>query len=106
MFVFAFSACKTTKKQPEVQYTPPANQPKVFTVPETKEPAKPADMEIPLIMFRNCTVGNVCSKLHKDFVKKFKFARVWGKSVKYDGQKVIKLKHELRDQDIVELHID
>lgn len=42
MFVFAFSACKTTKKQPEVQYTPPANQPKVFTVPETKEPAKPA----------------------------------------------------------------
>ena len=36
------SACKTTKKQPEVQYTPPSTQPKVFTVPESTETAKPA----------------------------------------------------------------
>jgi cell division protein FtsN len=42
MVVFAFTACKTTKKQPEVKYTPPTNQPKVFTVPETTEAAKPA----------------------------------------------------------------
>jgi len=38
----AFSACKTTKKQPQAQYTPPDAQPKVFTVPETTEAAKPA----------------------------------------------------------------
>jgi cell division protein FtsN len=37
----AFSACKTTKKQPEAKYTPPETQPKVFTVPETTEAAKP-----------------------------------------------------------------
>lgn len=42
MIVMAFSACKTTKKQPEVKYTPPETQPKVFTVPETTEAAKPA----------------------------------------------------------------
>lgn len=42
ILVFAFSACKTTKKQPEVRYTPPSNQPKVFTVPENTETAKPA----------------------------------------------------------------
>lgn len=45
MVVFAFTACKTTKTQPEVKYTPPANQPKVFSVPETAEkpqPEKPA----------------------------------------------------------------
>jgi cell division protein FtsN len=39
--VMAFSACKTSKKQPEVKYTPPEAQPKVFTVPETNEAAKP-----------------------------------------------------------------
>lgn len=43
MVVFAFTACKTSKKQPEVKYVPPTEaQPKVFTVPETKETAKPA----------------------------------------------------------------
>ena len=41
MAVFALSACKTTKTQPEVKYTPPANQPKVFAVPETVETPKP-----------------------------------------------------------------
>jgi cell division protein FtsN len=38
----AFSACKTSKKQPQAQYTPPDAQPKVFTVPEATETAKPA----------------------------------------------------------------
>jgi len=42
LFVMALSSCKTSKKQPEVQYTPPTTQPKVFTVPETTEAAKPA----------------------------------------------------------------
>lgn len=42
LFVMAFSACKSTKKQPQVQYTPPDAQPKVFTVPATTEAAKPA----------------------------------------------------------------
>jgi len=38
LIVMAFSACKSTKKQPQVQYTPPEAQPKVFTVPETTKP--------------------------------------------------------------------
>ena len=45
MVVFAFTACKTSKKQPEVKYTPPSEtQTKVFTVPEstTTTTAKPA----------------------------------------------------------------
>ena len=40
LIVMAFSACKSTKKQ-QVKYTPPDAQPKVFTVPETTEAAKP-----------------------------------------------------------------
>ncbi|PIN81402.1 GTP-binding protein [Candidatus Woesearchaeota archaeon CG10_big_fil_rev_8_21_14_0_10_32_9] len=69
-----------------------------------KEPAKPADMNVPLIMFKDCTIDNVCSKLHKDFVSKFKFSRVWGKSAKFPGQK-LNLKHRLKDEDILEIHL-
>lgn len=69
-----------------------------------KEPGKQPDMEIPMIIFKDCTIGDVCSKLHKDFVSKFKFAKVWGKSAKFPGQK-LSLKHILQDGDILELHL-
>jgi len=42
MIAVAFTSCKSSKKQPEVKYVPPSEQPKVFTVPETTEAAKPA----------------------------------------------------------------
>jgi small GTP-binding protein len=70
-----------------------------------KEPRKPADMEEPLIMFKDCTIKDVCNKLHKDFVDKFKFSRIWGKSAKFDGQKILKLIHVLKDKDVLELHM-
>src|SRR3989344_305108 len=69
-----------------------------------KEPKKEADLNEPLIIFCGASIENVCVKLHHDFVKKFKFARVWGKSVKFPGQRLM-LKHILQDQDILELHI-
>ena len=70
-----------------------------------KQPGKEADMEIPLIMKKNCTIGDVCEKLHKDFVSKFKFARIWGASSKFPGQKLLSLDHVLLDKDVLELHI-
>ena len=70
-----------------------------------KEPNKKADMVEPLIIFTKATLGDLCKKLHKDFMTKFKFARMWGKSVKFDGQKILKLKHVLKDEDVVELHM-
>ncbi|MGV8162350.1 MAG: OBG GTPase family GTP-binding protein [Candidatus Nanoarchaeia archaeon] len=69
-----------------------------------KEPGKEADLEVPMIMFKNCTIQDVCSKLHKDFVAKFKFSRIWGKSAKFPGQK-LSLKHVLKDGDVIELHL-
>jgi len=46
----------------------------------------------------------MCNRLHKDFAKKFKFARVWGKSAKFPAQK-LHLKHKLCEGDVVEIHI-
>ncbi len=69
-----------------------------------KEPGKDADLEEPLIIHRNASVRDVCRKLHKNFEEQFKFARIWGESAKFPGQRQ-SLKHVLRDEDIVELHI-
>jgi len=68
-----------------------------------KEPNKEADMDIPLITFRDSTIGDVCKKLHKDMFKNFKFARIWGKSAKFEGQRVMH-HHVLSDGDILEIH--
>ncbi len=69
-----------------------------------KEPKKDADLNEPLIVTIGISIEGVCNKLHKDFIKKFKFARVWGKSAKFPGQRFM-LNHVLQDQDILELHI-
>ncbi|MFC1753957.1 OBG GTPase family GTP-binding protein [Thermoproteota archaeon] len=69
-----------------------------------KETGKKADLDVPLIMKKGITIEGMCRKLHKDFVAKFKFARVWGKSAKFPGQKFM-LGHKLVDGDIVEIHI-
>ncbi|MCD6522340.1 MAG: GTP-binding protein [Candidatus Diapherotrites archaeon] len=62
------------------------------------------DMKQPLIARKGDTIKDICEKLHKDFVQRFKFARIWGPSAKFDGQ-IVGLNHELMDEDIVELHI-
>ncbi|MBW2983477.1 GTP-binding protein [Candidatus Woesearchaeota archaeon] len=69
-----------------------------------KEPNKNADLEEPLIMPKGSTIRDVCRKLHRDFVKRFRYSRVWGKSAKFPGQKHM-LHHGLRDGDILELHL-
>lgn len=70
-----------------------------------KEIGKKADMEEPLIMQEGNTIKDVCVKLHKDFLDKFKFARIWGPSAKYDGQKFVKTDHVMKDKDVLELHM-
>jgi small GTP-binding protein len=64
-----------------------------------------ADLEEPLIVRRGATVHDVCTRLHRDFAGRFRYARVWGGSVKHPGQRV-GLPHRLRDGDLVTIIIE
>ena len=70
-----------------------------------KEIGKKPDLDVPMIMMHGCTLRKVCERLHKDFVAKFRFARIWGSSVKFAGMKVMKIDHALHDNDIVEIRL-
>jgi ribosome-interacting GTPase 1 len=69
----------------------------------TKQPNGPVS-EKPLILRRGATILDVAKAIHKDFVEKFKYARIWGPSAKYPGEKT-GLDHVVEDGDIVEIHI-
>lgn len=56
----------------------------------------------PVVMKEGETVGLLASIVHKDFVRKFKYARVWGDSADFAAQ-VVGLNHKLKDGDTVEL---
>src|SRR3989344_2206030 len=70
-----------------------------------KEVGKKPDLDEPMIIRKGNTIRNVCERLHQDFISKFKFARLWGKSVKFDGQVIRNLDHVLQEHDIMEIHL-
>jgi uncharacterized protein len=58
------------------------------------------DYQEPMIIRNGSTVGDVCSKVHRNMIKDFRFAQIWGRSAKFNGQKV-GLDHILRDEDVL-----
>ncbi len=68
----------------------------------TKMPSKKADWP-PVALPKGATVRDLAGKVHKDFVKNFEYARIWGKSVKHEGL-TVGLDHMLAEGDIVEVH--
>ncbi|RMD57571.1 GTP-binding protein [Candidatus Woesearchaeota archaeon] len=70
-----------------------------------KEVNKKPDLDVPLILTRPVTLRAVCEHIHRDFVKKFRYARLWGASAKYPGQQIRNLDKELEDGTIVEIHV-
>lgn len=68
----------------------------------TKQPGKKPDYP-PVALKKWSTVRDLANVIHKDFHKNFKFARVSGKSVKFNNQHV-GLNHVLADEDVVEFH--
>jgi ribosome-interacting GTPase 1 len=68
----------------------------------TKEPGKPKAIP-PIVLKPGSTVEDVAKRVHKDFLKNFKFARIFN-DTKFSGQKV-GLDYKLKDNDIVEIHV-
>ncbi|MET1159962.1 MAG: TGS domain-containing protein [Thermoprotei archaeon] len=58
----------------------------------------------PLTLREGATIYDVAQAIHKDFVERFQYARVWGPSARYPGMRV-GLNHILKDGDIVEIRI-
>jgi len=68
-----------------------------------KEPGKKPEKK-PIVLKKGSTVKDAAREVHKDFVKYFRFARIWGKSAKYPGQQ-FGMDHILVNDDIIELHM-
>jgi uncharacterized protein len=62
------------------------------------------DMKEPLVMRGHVTAELVAARIHRDMAKNFKFARIWGPSARFPGQKV-GMGQRLQDCDILELHV-
>jgi len=58
------------------------------------------DFKEPLIAREGDTVEDICNKLHRRMKRAFRFGLVWGKSVKFGGQRV-GLSHILLDEDVL-----
>jgi len=69
----------------------------------TKAPGKKPDFNDPIILDRGSTLADAAAEVHKDFLAKLKYARIWG-SGKHDGV-MAKRDHVLADGDIIELHL-
>ena len=57
-------------------------------------------MDIPLIVKRGNTVGDVCELIHRDFKNAFRYAMIWGESAKFPGQ-TVGMDHVVADKDVV-----
>jgi hypothetical protein len=69
----------------------------------TKNPNSSTHSSIPITVKKGTTVIQIARIIHSRLFKNFRYARVWGSSVRYDGQRVGQT-HILADRDIVEIH--
>jgi small GTP-binding protein len=77
-----------------------------------KKIGKKPDLKEPMIIKKEAsgggtgsgiTVTEICRRIHGDLVAKLEYAKIWGTSVKFDGQRV-GVDWQLADKDVVELH--
>lgn len=69
----------------------------------TKKRGEFPDLSDPVVLTagrHGYTVEALCKQLHKDLVREFNYASVWGASTKHNPQHC-GLKHELADEDVV-----
>ena len=70
----------------------------VFMKPQGEK----ADLDEPMVVRRGTTITEICQRLHRDFVRKFRYSQVWGPSAKFPGQ-TVGLNHQVKDKDVVSI---
>lgn len=79
----------------------------------TKKKGEPPDFEGPVVLSYSrhgvnvegaCTqvFFNIFNQIHKDLVDKFNYAYIWGRSAKYNPQRV-GIDHILQDEDVIQV---
>jgi hypothetical protein len=69
----------------------------------TKEPGgRPSPR--PFVLKRGTTIGELAKMIHSDLHRDFRYARLWGPSARFPGERVGP-DRVLDDGDIVEIHI-
>mmetsp|Transcript_794 Transcript_794/g.2589 ORF Transcript_794/g.2589 Transcript_794/m.2589 type:complete len:368 (+) Transcript_794:262-1365(+) len=73
---------------------------RVYTKPKGIDP----NWDEPVVLRKEggSTVEDLCNKLHRNLIKSFKYALVWGSSVKHRPQRVGK-DHVLHDEDVIQI---
>ena len=69
----------------------------------TKTPGKDPDLKSPFVLPKDSTLEELAEQIHKDFVSRLRFAKVWGARSVFDGQ-MVQRDYVLQDGDIVEIH--
>ncbi|MBN1613095.1 MAG: TGS domain-containing protein [Deltaproteobacteria bacterium] len=67
----------------------------------TKRPGREADRTAPFVVPVGSTLEELAGRIHKDFVGRLKYARIWGRTVR-DGQ-MVQRDYVLQDGDVAEL---
>lgn len=71
---------------------------RVYTKPKGEAP----NFSEAIVLRQGATIQDVCRAIHKDFENSFKAAYVWGRSTKFNPQKV-GIDHVLLDEDVVQI---
>ena len=64
-----------------------------------KPQGEKADLEEPMVVRKGTTISEICQRLHRDFVRKFRYSQIWGHH-KVSSQ-TVGLNHKVLDGDIV-----
>jgi len=70
-----------------------------------KPPGKEADHNEPMILKQHSTIRDICLRIHKDFVRLYKYAQIWGPSAKHPGQRFMGMDHEILDGDEITIYL-
>lgn len=68
----------------------------------TKKRGVPPDFSDPLVLRRGSTIFQVCEHVHRSLTTNFRYALLWGSSVKHSPQRC-GFAHVVEDEDVVQI---